>query len=59
MDAMHEVIFTGRCLIIMQWAEGYSMKFGLYEVNFKTQERLLRDGAQSYIDVVKRTYAEI
>jgi len=42
-----------------EWAEGYSMKFGLYEVNFKTQERILRDGAQPYIDIVKKTYAGV
>jgi len=42
-----------------EWAEGYSMKFGLYEVNFKTQEWILRDGAQPFIDVVKKTYARV
>ena len=36
-----------------EWAEGYSMKFGLYEVNFKTQARKLRKGAEAYRMVIK------
>lgn len=36
-----------------EWALGYSMKFGLYEVDFETQERRLRDGAKSYQSIVK------
>ena len=34
------------------WAEGYDMKFGLYEVNFKTQERTLRNGSKAFKDIV-------
>ena len=37
-----------------EWAFGYDMKFGLYEVDFKTQERKLREGSKSFINVVKR-----
>jgi beta-glucosidase len=37
-----------------EWTEGYDMKFGLYEVNFKTQERRLREGARYFVDVVQR-----
>lgn len=35
-----------------EWAEGYEMKFGLYEVNFKNQERKLRKGAEYFVKVV-------
>jgi beta-glucosidase len=33
-----------------EWDRGFSMKFGLYEVNFATQERRLRPGAYAYRD---------
>jgi len=36
-----------------EWAEGYAMRFGLYEVDFSTQERRLRDGSQAYVDVIR------
>lgn len=35
-----------------EWAEGYNMKFGLYEVDFKSQERRLRAGSKFFMDVV-------
>ena len=37
-----------------EWAEGYDMKFGLYEVDFKTQKRTLRDGSKSFINIVNK-----
>ena len=37
-----------------EWAEGYDMKFGLYEVDFKTQERSLRQGSKTFIDIISR-----
>lgn len=37
-----------------EWAEGYDMKFGLYEVNFATQERKLREGARYFGEVVNK-----
>ena len=36
-----------------EWAEGYTQRFGLYHVNFETQERTLKDSGQLYADVVK------
>ena len=37
-----------------EWAEGYEMKFGLYEVDFITQKRSLREGSKRYKDIVSR-----
>ena len=37
-----------------EWAEGYKMKFGLYDVNFKTQERTLREGSKTFIEIINR-----
>jgi beta-glucosidase len=37
-----------------EWAEGYDMRFGLYEVDFKTQKRTLRDGALPFAALAKR-----
>ena len=36
-----------------EWAEGYSMRFGLYETDFVTQRRTLRKGAKAYREIVK------
>ncbi|MFL2982886.1 MAG: family 1 glycosylhydrolase [Candidatus Neomarinimicrobiota bacterium] len=41
-----------------EWAEGYSMKFGLYEVNLVTQERRLREGSQPFINIVNKRGAD-
>ncbi|KAG5189489.1 glycoside hydrolase superfamily [Tribonema minus] len=35
-----------------EWCEGYHMKFGLYAVNFDTQERSLRPAAAAFTNVV-------
>jgi len=40
-----------------EWAEGYQMQFGLYAVDYTTQERTLRAGAQPYIDTIARSRA--
>lgn len=40
-----------------EWAEGYDMKFGLYEVDFATQKRKLREGARGFVEIVKRDAA--
>lgn len=37
-----------------EWAEGYSMRFGLYAMNFETQERTLREGAKAYQEIVQQ-----
>ena len=37
-----------------EWSEGYQMKFGLYEVDFTTQERILREGSKTFRDMVKK-----
>jgi beta-glucosidase len=36
-----------------EWAEGYDMRFGLYAVDFATQERRLRDGAGAFREIVR------
>jgi beta-glucosidase len=36
-----------------EWAEGYDMKFGLYQVDFETQKRRLREGAKFFVGVAK------
>ena len=35
-----------------EWAFGYDMKFGLFSVDYKTQERSLREGAKAFIEVI-------
>jgi len=37
-----------------EWCEGYGPKFGLYHVDFATQKRTLRPGAESFSTIVKR-----
>ena len=36
-----------------EWAEGYSKRFGLVYVNYQTQERILKDSAYTYRDIIK------
>ena len=36
-----------------EWVESYHMKFGLYEVDFKTQQRKLREGSKTYQKIIK------
>ena len=35
-----------------EWAFGYDMKFGLYFVDYNTQERLLREGSKVFIKII-------
>jgi len=41
-----------------EWAEGYMMKFGLYEVDFITQERKLRPGSHAFSKIVNQPGAD-
>ena len=37
-----------------EWAEGYSMRFGLYHVDFETQERTLRPSGSVYKHIIEQ-----
>ncbi len=37
-----------------EWAEGYKARFGLVEVNYETQQRLVRPSALHYREVIRR-----
>ena len=37
-----------------EWAEGYSMRFGLYHVDYETQIRTLRDSGKAYQSIIKQ-----
>jgi beta-glucosidase len=36
-----------------EWAEGYSSRFGLYEVDYKTQQRIKRGSAELYSQIAQ------
>ena len=38
-----------------EWAEGYTQKFGLYEVTLETQERKLRNVAKAFVEIINKT----
>lgn len=38
-----------------EWAEGYQMRFGLFAVDYETQERTLREGARAYVAAIRRS----
>jgi beta-glucosidase len=59
--AIHEAIASGvdlrgycawSLLDNLEWAHGYSKRFGLVHVNFETQERTLKDSAYFYREVI-------
>jgi beta-glucosidase len=37
-----------------EWAAGYAQRFGIVWVNFETQERILKDSAKWYKNVIKK-----
>ncbi|MCL4361495.1 family 1 glycosylhydrolase [Candidatus Dependentiae bacterium] len=41
-----------------EWDFGYYQKFGLFEVDFKSQERKLRQGSLAFVDIIKK-YKEL
>ena len=36
-----------------EWADGYSPRFGLVEINYDTQARTVRNSARTYADIAK------
>lgn len=44
--------FAWSLLDNLEWAHGYSKRFGLVHVNFETQERTLKDSARFYAQVI-------
>ena len=36
-----------------EWAEGYEKRFGLVYVDYTTQERIIKDSAYVYRDIIK------
>ena len=37
-----------------EWTEGYAPRFGLYEMNYVTLERIPRESARVYSDIIKK-----
>ena len=37
-----------------EWAKGYSERFGLVYVDYRTQERILKDSAYWYRDIIQK-----
>ena len=37
-----------------EWAEGYTMRFGLHHVDFETQERTLRPSGEAYRQIIQK-----
>ena len=35
-----------------EWAFGYDMKFGLFSVDIRSQERSLREGSKAFIEII-------
>jgi len=41
-----------------EWAEGYAKRFGIVHVDYRTQERVLKDSAKWYREVIRRNGIE-
>ncbi|GAH73082.1 unnamed protein product [marine sediment metagenome] len=41
-----------------EWQHGYSKRFGIIYVNYETQERILKDSAIWYKDLIKKRIIE-
>ncbi len=41
-----------------EWNFGFDKRFGLYEVDFKTKKRTLRQGAKKYIEIIDKAKGE-
>jgi len=37
-----------------EWGDGFDVRFGLYAVDFATEQRTLRKGSLAYLDVIRR-----
>ena len=42
-----------------EWAKGYSDRFGMVYVDFETQERILKDSANWYAEVIRNNGANL
>ena len=38
-----------------EWAHGFDKRFGLYQVDYSTQERTLREGSRKYAEIIKKS----
>jgi beta-glucosidase len=38
-----------------EWAHGFEKRFGLYHVDYKTQERTLRQGSRKYLEIIRKS----
>ena len=38
-----------------EWAYGFEKRFGLYHVDYSTQERTLREGSRQYLEIIQES----
>jgi len=38
-----------------EWAHGFEKRFGLYHVDYATQERTLREGSRKYPEIIRKS----
>ena len=51
--------FAWSVLDNFEWAKGYSDRFGMVYVDFETQERILKDSAHWYAEVIRNNGADL